>query len=64
MNVQALGLETSDHELKEMLNDIDVDGDGTIEFEEFVRLLSGHLVRSHPLCCDGITMMCLSVRAP
>ena len=43
---QALGMEVGPEEVHQMLVDIDVDGDATIEFEEFVRLLSGHLVSS------------------
>ena len=43
--MQALGFDPSPHEIKDMLEKIDQDGNGTVEFEEFVDLLSGKMVR-------------------
>jgi len=42
--MQALGFDPSPYEIKEMLEKIDQDGNGTVEFEEFVDLLSGKMV--------------------
>jgi Ca2+-binding EF-hand superfamily protein len=47
--MQALGFDPSPHEIKDMLQKIDQDGNGTVEFEEFVDLLSGKMVRLAPL---------------
>merc|ERR1712070_181679 len=41
--MQALGFDPSPHEIKEMLEKIDQDGNGNVELEEFVDLLSGKM---------------------
>merc|ERR1712028_243772 len=46
--MQALGFDPSPHEIKDMLQKIDQDGNGQVEFEEFVDLLSGKMVRLVP----------------
>ena len=38
--MHKLGLKPSDEELQEIINDIDRDGDGTIDYTEFLRLMS------------------------
>ena len=45
--MESLGYEVTDEELDDMINEADVDGNKTIDFEEFVRLMtvkskSGH----------------------
>ena len=53
--MQALGFDPSPNEIKDMLMKIDQDGNGTVEFEEFVDLLSGKMVRpTFPLCVPMI----------
>ena len=47
--MQALGFDPSPGEIKDMLMKIDQDGNGTVEFEEFVDLLSGKMVRLPPV---------------
>merc|ERR1712046_326360 len=46
--MKALGFNPSKKEVKEMLTDIDDDGNGTIEFGEFVGLLSGKMAAKDP----------------
>merc|ERR1712046_92446 len=46
--MQALGFDPSPVEIKEMLEKIDQDGNGSVEFEEFVDLLSGKMDEKDP----------------
>eukprot|EP00658_Telonema_sp_P-2_P007190 TRINITY_DN1267_c0_g1_i12.p1 TRINITY_DN1267_c0_g1~~TRINITY_DN1267_c0_g1_i12.p1 ORF type:complete len:197 (-),score=99.90 TRINITY_DN1267_c0_g1_i12:297-854(-) len=46
--MQALGFDPSPYEIKEMLEKIDQDGNATVEFEEFVDLLSGKMDEKDP----------------
>ncbi len=41
--IQKLGLNPTQDELTEIVNDIDKDGDGDIDFSEFLRLMSTKL---------------------
>ena len=41
--MQKLGLNPTPEELNEIVNDIDKDGDGDIDFSEFLRLMSTKL---------------------
>ena len=38
--LRALGQDPSDTELRDMINEVDVDGNGTVEFEEFLILMT------------------------
>lgn len=38
--LKALGQNASKNELNDMVNEVDIDGNGTIEFAEFVILMS------------------------
>lgn len=40
--LKKMGTEASESELKDMIHEIDVDGDGEIQFEEFLLLFSRH----------------------
>merc|ERR1712093_562859 len=40
--LKKMGTEASESELKDMIHEIDVDGDGEIHFEEFLLLFSRH----------------------
>ena len=41
--IQKLGMNPTEEELTEIVNDIDKDGDGDIDYEEFLRLMSTKL---------------------
>ena len=41
--LKKLGLNPTDQELEEIINDIDKDNDGTIDYSEFLRLMSNKL---------------------
>jgi len=41
--MQALGFEPTQSEITKMVADIDVDGNATIEFEEFVEMMEGKM---------------------
>ena len=43
--MQALGFEPSSDEIAKMMSDIDCDGNGTVEFEEFIEMMEGKMVR-------------------
>merc|ERR1712091_335664 len=56
--MRALGFEPTDAEIKEMLQKTDQDGNGAVEFNEFVDLVSGRMDRRDPEdeCKDGVAM--------
>ena len=63
--MQALGFDPSPNEIKDMLQKIDQDGNGTVEFEEFVDLLSGKMVRSlFPLCVPMVAEQSFCIPDP
>merc|ERR1712184_154277 len=41
--MRALGFEVKNEELKKMVSDIDGDGNGTIEFAEFLEMMTGKM---------------------
>merc|ERR1712205_139127 len=41
--MRALGFEIKNEELKKMVSDIDNDGNGTIEFQEFLGMMTGKM---------------------
>merc|ERR1712032_1701296 len=41
--MRALGFEVKNEELKKMVSDIDGDGNGTIEFGEFLEMMTGKM---------------------
>merc|ERR1712072_750968 len=41
--MRALGLEVKNEELKKMVTDVDNDGNGTIEFNEFLQMMTGKM---------------------
>jgi hypothetical protein len=43
--MRALGFEPKKEEIKKMIADIDKDGSGTIDFEEFLQMMTAKMVR-------------------
>merc|ERR1712070_1339432 len=41
--MRALGFEVKNEELKKMVQDVDNDGNGTIEFAEFLQMMTGKM---------------------
>lgn len=48
--MRALGFEPKKEEIKKMISDIDKDGSGTIDFNEFLEMMTAKMV--HVFCCD------------
>ena len=46
--LRSIGKEPSEEELEEMVRMADVDGDGSIDFPEFITVMSKKLSRSDP----------------
>jgi Ca2+-binding EF-hand superfamily protein len=51
--MRALGFEPKKEEIKKMIADIDKDGSGTIDFSEFLEMMTAKMVR---LC---VCLLCL-----
>ena len=45
--MRALGFEPKKEEIKKMISDIDKDGSGTIDFQEFLDMMTSKMVRFH-----------------
>lgn len=45
MAMRALGFEPKKEEIKKMIADIDKDGSGTIDFDEFLTMMTAKMVR-------------------
>lgn len=43
--MRALGFEPKKEEIKKMISDIDKDGNGTIDFQEFLEMMTSKMVR-------------------
>ena len=43
--MRALGFEPKKEEIKKMIADIDKDGSGTIDFDEFLQMMTAKMVR-------------------
>jgi centrin-1 len=43
--MRALGFEPKKEEIKKMISDIDKDGSGTIDFQEFLDMMTAKMVR-------------------
>ena len=44
--MRALGFEPKKEEIKKMISDIDTDGSGTIDFQEFLEMMTAKMVRA------------------
>ena len=49
--MRALGFEPKKEEIKKMISDIDKDGSGNIDFQEFLEMMTAKMVRAVHLCC-------------
>ncbi len=50
--MRALGFEPKKEEIKKMISDIDKDGNGTIDFNEFLDMMTAKMVR----CCGRVLL--------
>merc|ERR1712094_121950 len=66
--MRALGFEVKNEELKKMVTDIDNDGNGTIEFVEFLQLMTARWARTTPARtsrrCSSSSTMTTPTRSP
>merc|ERR1711907_492523 len=66
--MRALGFEVKNEELKKMVTDIDNDGNGTIEFAEFLEMMTGKMARRTPARtsrrCSSFSMTTTPTRPP
>lgn len=46
--MRALGFEPKKEEIKKMISDIDKDGSGTIDFQEFLEMMTSKMVSTFP----------------
>jgi Ca2+-binding EF-hand superfamily protein len=56
--MRALGFEPKKEEIKKMISDIDKDGSGTIDFTEFLEMMTSKMVRT--CCCTGLWLLYIS----
>merc|ERR1711934_1011974 len=47
--MQALGFEPTSDEVAKMVRDIDIDGNATVEFEEFIEMMEGKMASKDPV---------------
>jgi len=45
--MRSLGQTPTEAELREMISEVDVDGNGTIDFQEFVAMMTKHMKSPH-----------------
>merc|ERR1712100_865883 len=66
--MRALGFEVKNEELKKMVTDIDNDGNGTIEFGEFLQMMTGKMGERTPARtsrrCSSCSMTTTPTRSP
>merc|ERR1711934_301546 len=66
--MRALGFEVKNEELKKMVSDVDNDGNGTIEFAEFLEMMTARWARRTPVRtsrrCSSSSMMTTPTRSP
>lgn len=54
--MQSLGFEAKNQTIYQMIADIDKDGDGSIDFEEFLDMMTAKMVFSLVLSCHPLTV--------
>merc|ERR1712125_65992 len=66
--MRALGFEVKNEELKKMVTDVDHDGNGTIEFVEFLAMMTGKMgekdTREDIEKCSSCSTMTTPTRSP
>merc|ERR1712132_14607 len=66
--MRALGFEVKNEELKKMVSDVDNDGNGTIEFAEFLEMMTGKMgekdSREDIRRCSSSSMTTTPTRSP
>merc|ERR1712182_163297 len=66
--MRALGFEVKNEELKKMVSDVGNDGNGTIEFAEFLEMMTGKMARRTPARtsrrCSSFSMTTTPTRSP
>merc|ERR1712046_373445 len=66
--MRALGFEVKNEELKKMVSDVDNDGNGTIEFGEFLQMMTGKMgekdTRRTSRRCSSCSTMTTPTRSP
>jgi hypothetical protein len=56
--MRALGFEPKKEEVKKMISDIDKDGSGTIDFQEFLQMMTAKMVRLTCMCWCTLVAVC------
>ena len=49
--MESLGFEAKNQTIYQMIGDVDKDGNGAIDFDEFLELMTAKMVRNTRLCC-------------
>merc|ERR1712166_999137 len=62
--MRALGFEVKNEELKKMVSDVDNDGNGTIEFNEFLGMMTAKMARRTPVRTSRRCSSCLMTTTP
>merc|ERR1712021_156340 len=62
--MRALGFEVKKEELKKMISDIDNDGNGSIEFQEFLEMMTGKMERRTPVRTSRRSSSCSTMTTP
>merc|ERR1711967_171159 len=62
--MRALGFEVKNEELKKMVMDVDNDGNGTIEFAEFLQMMTGKMGERTSRRSSSSSMMTTPTRSP
>lgn len=57
--MRALGFEPKKEEIKKMISDIDSDGSGTIDFNEFLEMMTAKMVRQLPTMSNCKWLKCV-----
>ena len=52
--MRALGFEPKKEEIKKMISDIDKDGSGNIDFQEFLEMMTAKMVRHAARVADAL----------
>merc|ERR1711924_576414 len=62
--MRALGFEVKNEELKKMVTDVDNDGNGTIEFAEFLMMMTARWARRTPVRTSRRCSSCSTTTTP